>query len=325
MSGSRPTAVHRSCLCNALGTSHLSHVALALYYITLKASVVSACSTSLVHFPSCIPPRSRRHRHPGTAVASPSVYLYALTLPLPRSESAFGSPSGFPGTIKPTRRAVPTPASWTRTTTNVDPPRSTKVLTKFSILKLTSSELPLFWLKAYVDYARALRPKRFQSRLTRPAVAIHRLALSSMPFLDCLGVIEFDPCSVYSLDRGGFEGLDLKGGIFGLCGPGLPLDLFTLVDQRDFGSQAVYTALDAETIAKLYQLIYATKFNLNHAGVDLYQIQVDDGMVGALQVETLKLSSNYNHGDLGLCRLRIGTGMVGVEFLQASSTWLALA
>ncbi|KAJ6472741.1 hypothetical protein C8R47DRAFT_1324648 [Mycena vitilis] len=46
-----------------------------------------------------------------------------------------------------------------------------KVLTKFSILKLTSSELALFWLKAYVDYARALRPQA-RYRLSVSAYAL---------------------------------------------------------------------------------------------------------------------------------------------------------
>ncbi|KAJ7669435.1 hypothetical protein DFH06DRAFT_1294210 [Mycena polygramma] len=91
--------------------------------------------------PSFPPPRSRAHRHSGTAVARLSVHSYALILPLPRSQLflPFGSPSGFPGIIKPTRRAFPTPPL------GPEPPPAPSYLSQTSFLQaFLVSFTPLF-------------------------------------------------------------------------------------------------------------------------------------------------------------------------------------
>ncbi|KAJ6482851.1 hypothetical protein C8R47DRAFT_1217777 [Mycena vitilis] len=133
-------------------------------------------------------PASRNcHAQPFDSLGSPHLTLAALSIFLILH---FGSPSDFPGTIKPTRRTFPTPPL------GPEPPPAPshlghqcslfKASTARYLLAKTSSLTPThvvstsFHSKANLDYARTIRRKGFQSRLTHLAVTIHGLTKSLM-------------------------------------------------------------------------------------------------------------------------------------------------
>ncbi|KAJ7629527.1 hypothetical protein DFH06DRAFT_1338411 [Mycena polygramma] len=137
------------------------------------------------------------------------------------------SPSGFPGTIKPSRRVVPTPASWTRTTTNAvsfrQPSFPEAFLARFTlpfIREPTESRLtlrstpPIHDCRSKVTVGVFTKSNAYlcaaglvstqglvglDSRLTYHAVAINRLTKSSMyPF----SFVELTPFGVQSKSQG---------------------------------------------------------------------------------------------------------------------------
>ncbi|KAJ6472744.1 hypothetical protein C8R47DRAFT_1324651 [Mycena vitilis] len=187
-------------------------------------------------FPSSSPSRSTVHRYRYSDIyGHPSCYSisavgsYCLAVAL---DFVFLSLADTIGFSRPTRHLVRTPPLG-----HQPPPMSSHlgqsslntfvVLTKFSILKLTSSELALFWLKAYVDYARALRPQA-RYRLSVSAYALRSGDSQTHNILDirCLsGIVETS--SVHSLL--GFDGFELEGRDRRVLGSRLTFDA-TFVD-----------------------------------------------------------------------------------------------